>query len=53
MDQSAFHVPDVDDVQLKPRLQVLSRRIANEAGAPPDVTWEPPVRGRQIGRAHV
>jgi pimeloyl-ACP methyl ester carboxylesterase len=45
MDQSAFHVPDVDDVQVKPRLQVLSRRIGAD-GAHPDLAWEPPVRGR-------
>jgi pimeloyl-ACP methyl ester carboxylesterase len=47
MNQPALHLPDVDDPYVKPRLHVLPRRAAvSEEMAPPDVTWEPPLRGR-------
>src|SRR5215467_3787105 len=47
MNQPALHLPDVDDPYVKPRLHVLPRRAAvSEEMAPPDVAWEPPLRGR-------
>src|SRR5882672_2429308 len=50
MNDPALHLHDVDDLLVKPRLQVLSRRVES-AGNPvpavaPDVAWEPPLRSR-------
>lgn len=46
MNPPALNLPGVDDQHGKPRLQVLPRPASADTSAPPDVAWEPPVRGR-------
>src|SRR5882724_7531709 len=50
MNEPALHLHHVEDPLVKPRLQVLSRRVEHAGdpvhAAPPDVAWEPPLRSR-------
>jgi pimeloyl-ACP methyl ester carboxylesterase len=46
MNPPALNLPDTNDPLVKPRLHVLARRTGGAESVAPDVTWEPPVRGR-------